>query len=471
MHRYLRICGIAACLAGASTLLAQEAKPADAKPAEIKPTVPAITGELHVGAKTYKLSSIMAYETKLGDDTRINVLMSDRQIPAKQLKASIEENNGEDGSFSLSQPYLKLVFTKEGKLNEYKAGNRTTSLNAGGSSVEAKLVLENDRVKGEAKLAPEGKDALQRSFEVQYDVPLGIDNAPKRVRPAGPVKPVVTGSFKGNGKQGKLAFISARELEEFSDKPALMLILTEKDHTKDPQADVNARFGRYGNALIVSLNDDGSIFGCEIGHTAFQKGSFSAVGGTSIDEFDLGDGQVSGQIVTDGEQEFFGDKWEVDLKFATPYTAMRKPTVVAENPAPKKTKKKTKPADEPKDEDEPKSDKPAEADSNKLSIYDLSLPKDANDHKYVTLTEHFEFGSKMDSLSLVKELTKSLSDQGWETDGSDLVTAKSSILHRKRGKAELTIFVKPAKTGAGSRASMMTEGLDWTKKKDEKKDK
>ena len=33
-------------------------------------------------------------------------------------------------------------------------------------------------------------------------------------KPAGPVKPSVTGTFKGNGKPAKLAFVSARPGEE-----------------------------------------------------------------------------------------------------------------------------------------------------------------------------------------------------------------------------------------------------------------
>jgi hypothetical protein len=42
-----------------------------------------------------------------------------------------------------------------------------------------------------------------------------------------------------------------------------------------------------------------------------------------------------------------------------------------------------------------------------------------------------------------------------------MVQPKSSILKRKRGKATLTIFVKP--DGSGSEVKMMTEGLAWDK--------
>jgi hypothetical protein len=52
--------------------------------------------------------------------------------------------------------------------------------------------------------------------------------------------------------------------------------------------------------------------------------------------------------------------------------------------------------------------------------------------------------------------------QGWTKDGSDLITAASSILKRKRGDAELTIFVKPE--GGGSEVKIFTDGLDWDEK-------
>jgi hypothetical protein len=51
-------------------------------------------------------------------------------------------------------------------------------------------------------------------------------------------------------------------------------------------------------------------------------------------------------------------------------------------------------------------------------------------------------------------------------DGSlrrpDLITAASSIPKRKRGDAELTIFVKPE--SGGSEVKMFTDGLDWGQK-------
>jgi hypothetical protein len=59
-------------------------------------------------------------------------------------------------------------------------------------------------------------------------------------------------------------------------------------------------------------------------------------------------------------------------------------------------------------------------------------------------------------------LSANLKTQGWTKDGTDLITAASSILKRKRGDAALTIFVKPE--NGGSQVQIFTEGLSWDEK-------
>jgi hypothetical protein len=64
--------------------------------------------------------------------------------------------------------------------------------------------------------------------------------------------------------------------------------------------------------------------------------------------------------------------------------------------------------------------------------------------------------------SVYTELAANLKAQGWTKEGSDLVTAASAILKRKRGDAALTIFVKPE--SGGSEVKIFTEGLSWDEK-------
>src|SRR5207245_7862500 len=122
----------------------------------------------------------------------------------------------------------------------------------------------------------------------------------KKPGPAANVKPSVTGVFKGNGKDAKLAHMSAHWREPFSDKPSMVLVFTEKDHSKDKKPDFDAGFGKFGSALVVSLHEDGDIFGCEVAHTALKHQNFSSIGRIKTDNFQFADGQVQGKLATDG---------------------------------------------------------------------------------------------------------------------------------------------------------------------------
>src|SRR5437868_13739727 len=58
----------------------------------------------------------------------------------------------------------------------------------------------------------------------------------------------------------------------------IVLVFMEKDHSKDTKPDFNAAFGKFGSALIISLHEDGDIYGCEVVHSAHQKQGFSSIG-------------------------------------------------------------------------------------------------------------------------------------------------------------------------------------------------
>jgi len=270
----------------------------------------------------------------------------------------------------------------------------------------------------------------------------------------------VTGVFKGNGKDAKLTNVSAHWREPFGDKPSIVLVFTEKDHFKDKRPDFNAGFGKFGSALVVSLHEDGDIFGCQVVHSAHQKQGFSSIGQIKTNSFKFEDGKVDGELTTDGQLDTFGETWEVNLKFVAPLGEIPKEFQVADSKKPDEdatddpeitkltTKLSEKAAPEPaKDE---------------LNVKDLALTKDASDVEYKELVEHVLFKSKANVKSVCTELTANLKAQGWIKDGSDLITPASSILKRKRGNAELTIFVKP--DSGGSQVQIFTDGLSWDEK-------
>jgi hypothetical protein len=407
--------------------------------------------------KNYSLKHALAYETTMDEAERIVVVLSGQAVSAEKLKeARAEEKDGHDASFN--RPYLKLEFTKAGELKHWSAGAGISFMSKGPSEVTAELKSQNGRAIGKASQPNETEGDFHSGFDVHFDVPLlGIGDslpATKKPGPAANVKPSVTGTFKGNGKEAKLAYVSARWGEPFSDKPSMVLVFTEKDHSKDTKPDFNAGFGKFGSALIISLHEDGGIFGCQVVHSAHSKQGFSSVGQIKTDNFEFENGKVQGELTTDGQVEVFGETWEVKLKFVAPLGEIPKEFQVPE----KKTEeaKTSKNKDEDDDDDEKPASQPAK---DQLNVKALAITKDATDVEYKAVVEHVLFKSKSGVKAVCAELTANLAAQGWTKEGSDLITPASSILKRKRGGAALTIFVKPE--GGGSGVQIFTEGLAW----------
>ena len=405
-----------------------------------------VSGSLIMSGKTYKLAHVVAYETKVSDEPATAVIASDRPISVEKIKKTLKENDGSDDGLFLTQPHVRVLFDKTGEPTSVSAWAANFSTSTSGSGLTGALKVDGGRATGKAKLEKDGEGDFERSFEFEFAVGMLGTSAEQAPQAAPLAKLGVSGKFIGNGKEAKLAFVSAVNDEEFGGKPGLVLIFSEKDHSKDKNPKLNVSFGRYGSALIVNCHEDGSIYGCQVSHAAHEKRGFSSIGDLESVEFQVAGGQVQGKLTTNGQQEVFGETWEAELTFAAPYKSQAK----AE---PKRVAAPETPADEPV---KPEPAKPAGA---ALKAKDLALPAGAKDIEYKALVEHLSFKSASDVKSLVGELSKSLAAQGWKADGSDLVTAQSSILHRKRGEAELTIFVKP--DGTGSTVTMFTEGLAW----------
>jgi hypothetical protein len=439
--------------------------------ADVKP----VEGTLSIGSRSYKLAHAVAYETKFGPEQAVTIVASDRKVAVQEIKNALKESDGSDMQLFLSQPHVMITLGSSGEVLACKMGADGNSSSVGRDSFDNELKSTNGRVTGQAKMAIRDAGIFQASFELRCDVPVGLDAAKPVAKPTGPVKPSVTGSFAGNGKQAKLAFVSARPGEPFADKPSITLIFTEKDHSREKSPEIKAGFGNFGSALILRLHEDGSIFGCEVAHSAHPKRPFSSVGSVRTAAFDVGADRIEGEIQTDGQQDTFGQTWQIDLKFVTKYTPAATPapksgTVAQRTPSRSPSRSIDVPGvdisklvgdltDESEPADDADDEKPATLGP---KVHDLSLPAAASDFEYKKLVEQMTFKNTGNVQTTASELTKKLAAQGWKNDGRDLVTSKSAILKRKQGDASLTIFVKP--DGKGSVVTMMTEGLDWSEK-------
>ncbi len=415
-------------------------------------------GKLTVAGKEYSLRHFAAYEAKNDDEKHIAVLASDRPLNLSEIKAGLKEDDGEDDNLSLSQLYVLVRFDKEGKPTSADMKTRNFSSSTSGDDLTGTLKVSDNRATGKAKLALQGEGNFAKSFEFEFGVGL-LGTAAEEAQKADPLAKLgVAGTFKGNGKDAKIAFVSARPGDEFSGKPSIDLIFTEADHTKDPKAGFNATFGKYGSSLEISCHEDGSIFGCQVGHAAHQRRGFSSIGSIELTDFQVAGGQVQGTLTTSGQAETFGETWQVELKFAAPYksqaaTSTAKPA--ADKPAgDKPSVASTKPSTTKPTDDKPEP-KPAAA----LKAKDLALPKGATDVNYKAIVEMMDFKCPGDVKTVAAEFTKSLAAQGWKSETGELVTANSAILRRSKGEASLTIFIKPA--AGGTAVNLHTEGLDW----------
>jgi len=400
---------------GAVTLFAQEG------------TTKAAEGTLMLEKKNFPMKHALAYEATIDNEQAVAVVCSGQAVSSEKLEEAREaEKEGGDGDFN--RPFLKLVFKKTGELKYWSAGAGGTMLGRRSGSATGEVKLQDGRVIGKASQPNEIDSMIPSGFDVRFDVaPLKAgDSLPtsttKKPGPAANVKPSATGVFKDNGKEAKLAYMSAHWREPFGDKPNMDLVFTEKDHSKDKKPDLGAAFGRFGSALIISVHDDGEIFGCQVVHSAHQKQGFRSIGSIHTNDFTFEDGKVEGELTTDGQVEAFGETWEVKIKFVAPLGEIPKQFQPAELKRPEKEEKRAgkRSSDKPttdESEDEP-AGQPAVPE---LNVKDLALTKDATDVEYKAVVEHVLFKSRSNVKNVCAELAANLKAQGWTNDGRDMV--------------------------------------------------
>ena len=250
VKKFMSLLTAVAVIGGGAALLAQ----GGAKSGE---------GTLTLDDKNNTLSHALAYEATVNGEEAIAVVLSGQAVSSEDLKKS--KDLEKDGGFAdFKRPFLILDFTKAGELKFWSAAAGGTMIgrrSAGKATGELKL--QDGRVSGKASQPRDAEGMFPTTFDVRFDVKLlaAGESLPATVKkppgPAANVKPTVTGAFKGNGKEAKIAFVSAHWREPFSDKPGMVLIFTEKDHSKVKKPDFDAAFGKLGGALIISVINNG----------------------------------------------------------------------------------------------------------------------------------------------------------------------------------------------------------------------
>ena len=123
----------------------------------------------------------------------------------------------------------------------------------------------------------------------------------------------ITGTYQINGKPVQLKYAKAIKGETFDDKETTLVILTEKDPSKSKSLEDDTMFGRLGGGLILKITSDGQLIGTQV---VKDKVQFSTSGNLTLSDYKAEAGKVSGKVATEGQQEFFETKWQIDLNFS-----------------------------------------------------------------------------------------------------------------------------------------------------------
>jgi hypothetical protein len=417
---------------------------------------------------TTSFKHFVAFSADFYGERRFVVLATNTPVSASVLKKVRAKRVDENYDEELDQPYLKAAINEKGEFlslsGSYSNGN-TSGVFLSSQGIVGGATISPGSIEGNATFKDEGDFA--KSVTMKFKVPLdAIPASGQKPAIEPPVKPTVTGEFVGNGKKASIQFISVRHHEKFNGKRAITILFTEKEHPKDSKAETKAVFGEYGSAIILHVNENGGIFGCEIAHTAHAKSPFTSLGEIAMNEFDMSTGNAKGQVTTPGELDTFGQKWSVDLKFAAPLPAesIKEMTAKEEEDDEKSPLEKRMDDEDDEDEDDDFSAKKKPSREKEivptLKIVDLPLPASAKDIQYKALVKQFTFQSEQKIPALAAEVQKTFAGKGWKSAASPLIRATSAIIELTQGEARLTLMMKPK--GNGTETLVMTRNLDWS---------
>jgi hypothetical protein len=134
---------------------------------------------------------------------------------------------------------------------------------------------------------------------------------------AAPPAPV-QGSFVVGGTPAQLRHARAMRLDLDKGKPGFALLLSEVAAEGDIRTWQTADPKEKGSFIFLLLEQKGTVWIAEIGHSAGKKGRFGVVTEVVVQGFSAENGMLKARVHTGGEQEFFEDRYRIDLEVAAP---------------------------------------------------------------------------------------------------------------------------------------------------------
>ena len=124
----------------------------------------------------------------------------------------------------------------------------------------------------------------------------------------------VTGKYLGNGKPAKLVHAVVVPHEPWNDEPAYTLVLSEKAPSGSWAPTPRPCSGSWATRSRSPSPRAARSSAPRSPTRPLKKAGFSTVGAIQSEGVKIDAGTLSGRFYTTKEQDFFGDKWELDLK-------------------------------------------------------------------------------------------------------------------------------------------------------------
>jgi hypothetical protein len=120
--------------------------------------------------------------------------------------------------------------------------------------------------------------------------------------PAAPSSAPVSGVYNAGGKPAVLTDISTQKDDPFDGVPVTLIVMTVQSQGGEAAASDDAHNGKFGDALIIRVEPDGTVIGSDFVHHGLVKsdGYMSQTGTLTLKDYKAADGQISGHLTSGG---------------------------------------------------------------------------------------------------------------------------------------------------------------------------
>ena len=112
----------------------------------------------------------------------------------------------------------------------------------------------------------------------------------------------VSGVYTADGKPAVLTDISAQKDDPFDGSPVTLIVMTVQSQGGEAAASDDAHNGKFGDALIIRVEPDGTVIGSDFVHHGLDKsdGYISQTGTLMLKDYKAEGGQISGHLTSGG---------------------------------------------------------------------------------------------------------------------------------------------------------------------------